>query len=269
MEYRVKDSPHEKYERLKHILRSMKKIAVAFSGGVDSSLLLYAALEVRGDEAVYALHARSVLTATDSEIVEFHAKNFRDHKNLIIFHVDPLSWPEFIEQSGKRCYFCKKRTYAEFLTFTKKLDECELIDGTNRDDLQEFRPGLDAVSEYSVKTPLIEAGLGKKEIRFLAQLFGLENYNTPSNSCLATRLFNTEKIEKSNLTAIKEIEKKLKKIGFIGCRAKIQGSDIVIELRNQDFNNFSQRHNRIAVIRVCRKYGFEKVLLDIAGRAGG
>jgi len=126
---------HIKYEELKHALRSLHRIAVAFSGGVDSSLLLFAAIEVCGVDNVIALHGRSCLNYSEEDIAEFHRTNFKDHQQLIIVDLEPLSWPEFVENNAQRCYYCKRKTYLTFSQLLKSYKDYHLVDGTNSDDL--------------------------------------------------------------------------------------------------------------------------------------
>jgi len=141
-----------------------------------------------------------------------------------------------------------------------------LLDGTNIDDLNEDRPGLAVLKELDIKTPLVDASLNKEEVRFLARSFGLPNHDTPSNSCLATRLSDMSTIEQKDMLLVAELEKELKKMGFTGCRARLKPRSVSIEIRQQDFLNFVQRHNRLQVQNICGKLGYKKVFLELSGR---
>lgn len=255
-----------KYEKLKHIVRSYKSVGVAFSGGVDSSLLLLAAGESLGKEKVIAYHGRSVLSSYETDIEDFFASRFKEHAQLKIIDLQPLTWPEFISNDSGRCYYCKKRTYLHFYEELKKDSHHVLIDGTNRDDLNEERPGLAVINELAVKTPLVEAGLSKKEIRFLARAFHLSNHDQPANSCLATRIRFAQDISHEGLEQVSILEESLKEMGFSGCRARPDGKKVIIEIRDQDYQNFIKKNKRIDVSDLAGRLGFTKVLLDIKGR---
>ncbi|RUM42866.1 MAG: hypothetical protein DSY80_06480, partial [Desulfocapsa sp.] len=160
----------EKYSSLLQDIKSFPRVAVAFSGGVDSSLLYFAARDALGVENVVVLRAVSELVS----VREQHAAAIVLHEfhlpadNLVELSLHPLIWPEFTANSNERCYFCKKRMYREFLLEAEKKKCSALLDGSNVDDLKSKRPGFRAIHELGVQTPLLDAGLNKDEIRFLA-----------------------------------------------------------------------------------------------------
>ncbi len=255
-----------KYEHLKHLIKSFGRVGIAFSGGVDSTLLLHAACEVLPGERIVALHGRSILNISESNIEDLYEQCFSGKAQLEIIQLKPLSLPEFVNNDSKRCYYCKRKTYTTFLGFLESVDTTILLDGTNVDDLSEPRAGLKVLEELSIKTPLVDAGIGKKEIRFLAKSFDLPNYNMPSNSCLATRLVFTPEITADGLKQVEKIEIKLKKMGYVGCRVKPIRKNLILEIQQHHFDKISKRHSRLEIIRMCRKFGFNKVFLDINGR---
>lgn len=256
----------QKYEQVKHSLRNLGKVGVAFSGGIDSSLVLLAAGEALGKKNVTAIHGSSLLNRYETDIEDFFSQTFTGMANLHVVEFDPLSWSDFVCNDSKRCYYCKKKAYSQFFAELKKKNIEVLVDGTNFDDLQEPRAGLAVLQELRVKTPLADAEIGKREVRFLAQSFGLPHYNLPSNSCLATRIKPLSPIQKENLERVAQLEKKLHQRGIYGCRVRPHEDHVIVELREQDFPGFIRKHNRAEFLKYCQGLGFYKVLLDLKGR---
>ncbi len=220
-----------KLARLQELLQAYGKVAVAFSGGVDSTLLLRVACDTLRPENVTALHAVSSLIP-EQDLLK--AKALVTGPEGIgcpyrAVQVFPLHWPEFVVNSEQRCYCCKKKIYSAFHEEIREdghsvTPECSrrfayLLDGTHIDDLQEHRPGLQAIRELSVETPLAQAGLNKLEIRSLAKNMGLPNWNQPSNSCLATRIPFHQKITLPLLERIAKAEQFLQNRGFMGAES--------------------------------------------------
>lgn len=256
----------QKYQLLKKLLQKFTKVSVAFSGGVDSSLLLFAAAATHNREDVIAIHGSSLLQKDVSEAEKFYQRQFKKNVCLNVIKLNPLGWPDFVNNDEKRCYYCKKKSYSEFLTYLKTQGDFVLLDGTNVDDLSDDRPGLTVIKELGIATPLVEVGLKKEEIRFLARSFGLLNHDKPSDSCLATRLSKKETISTERLNLVIKIEEILNKRGFLGSRARIKQETVMIEIRQKDFSKFTQRHNRLHILSECQVLGFKKVYLEISGR---
>lgn len=256
----------QKYDNLTGLIRSYERVGVAFSGGIDSSLLLHAAGEVLGKRNVIALHGRSLLNRGITDIEKLFSRNFQTVARLKLIDLDPLSWSDFVNNDSARCYYCKKKTYTLFREHLVQEDISVLLDGTNVDDRQEHRPGHAVLEELQVHAPLEQVGIGKKEIRFLAKSFGLTHYNLPSNSCLATRLGYLPKIDDSDLNRVKRIEGQLEVMGFQGCRARPSELGVFLEVRQQDFLKISSAHNRKMITNLCRSEGFVDVFLNLSGR---
>lgn len=222
-----------KFALLVESLRQYNKVAVAFSGGIDSTLLLYAAKTALGKGNVIAL------TLLSSIIPSYATENFRNvfrkhffgEVELREIYANPLQWRKFTDNDLERCYFCKKEMYTLLISAIKKDGCIFLLDGTNADDIKEYRPGLKAVQELDVHTPLLNADLNKLEIRNIARNIGLINCDLPSNSCLATRVPHGTKIDKELLDRIDRAESFLLGAGFPGCRVKPHGFFTIIEVQ--------------------------------------
>lgn len=252
----------EKYHCLVAALRKAGRGAVAFSGGVDSTLLLKAATEAYGADAV-ALYVRSLVQKP--RVLERVRQICRELScSLRIIDVDPLSWPEFAANGALRCYHCKKKIYS-FLT-SQLTSEYKLLDGTNIDDLGQDRPGLRAVRELDVLMPLVEAGLTKKEIRSLCREFHLASWDLPSESCLATRIAGGLAITPELLQDVEAGEDFLEERGFFGSRVRLDGKNIFITLSQGDSKRLLENALRVEVINFFAELNYTKVFLELSER---
>jgi len=235
---------------------------------VDSTLLLYAALDALEVENVIVLRGISELV---SKREKEGAKRILDELQIdlgkiIEVELHPLIWPEFVANTEERCYFCKKRMYQSFQRILEKRNCPMLLDGSNVDDLKSYRPGFRAIHELGVQTPLLDSGLNKEEIRILAAACHLSNFDKPSNSCLATRLPESSEIKKENLELIEKYEDFLLSRDFIGCRARPDGEDMVLELTAEGGGRLLTSAVRIEIIHFFQVEGFSRVLVDLTPR---
>lgn len=259
--------PDAKFGKLVEFFRKYEKVAVAFSGGIDSTLTLHAAITALGAEQVLALYALSTLNSAGSVAGarDTFTRNF-PAAVLKEIEVAPLLWPEFVVNTEDRCYLCKKRMYSA-LGKAMAAEGCfVLVDGTNLDDLLEQRPGLKAIREMQVGTPLAEAGLTKREIRLIAQKEGLANYALPSNSCLATRIQHGRPIAEETLRTIENAEHFLHERGFLGCRVRLRDAFFLIEVQEKDLAAFVEGSNRTAVKTYFKSLQDWPVMLNLTGR---
>ena len=209
--------------RLEQSLKQLGKVCIASSGGVDSSFLLASALANLPRENVLAVTARSVLLSLkDQERAQRGLDFFQQRFGLRyrILDWDPLELPEINTNVKRRCYFCKDKLYTLFHKIIAEEGFPYLLDGTNADDLLEDRPGLLALQQHGIRIPLADAGLSKKEIRLFSKQLGLETWDLPSSSCLATRIPTDAPIDKLLLQEIALQEEQIAALGFPGCRVR-------------------------------------------------
>ena len=257
-----------KYAKLSQSLRRYEKIAIAFSGGVDSTLMFYAALKTLGPDRVVALYALSSLNSAESAAGSrlVFARNFPKEAVLNEVEVAPLLWPEFVRNDKDRCYFCKRRMYIALQGVMTALGCSVLADGTNGDDRLAGRPGLRAVEELQIMTPLADVGLTKVEVRTLAERRGLSNHDLPSNSCLATRIGTNMPITERVLQIIALAEKYLHDRGYLGCRVRILHDSVIVEVQEKDIAAFMEQANRTAVQAYFHSLQLGPVGLSLNGR---
>ena len=254
------------YREMQKIVSQYKRVAVAFSGGVDSSFLLYAACTAIGPGSVHAFHAGSELLPS----VETERVARVIHERGCFFHpleTNPLGWHELVANGPDRCYHCKKKIYQTFLADPFFAKGAVLLDGTNLDDLGQDRPGLLAVSELKVQTPLADLGFTKNEIRQISREFSLSTWNAYSSSCLATRIVTGEPITREKILLVDQCETLLRKYGFMGVRVRLcQGIATVVVLK-KDLSKIQNKH----VFSIIKDYflsvGLCGIVIDQQGRS--
>ena len=185
---------------------------------------------------------------------------------LLKVELNPLSWPEFTANPQERCYLCKKKIYITFVERLADLDISVLMDGTNLDDLDDYRPGLLALEELGIVTPLADARLTKAEIRQLSRENNLPNWNKPSSSCMATRIATDQKISQNKLDIIAKCEAELHRSNFFGCRVRLRDDFAIIELAEGDAGRFSDRKTSRHVLNFFNDINIKKVYVDVRPR---
>lgn len=259
----------EKYTRLLDYIRSFDRVGVACSGGVDSTLLAYACCEALGPERVVVLFADSCLLAEEirTNISEFIKRELPAQVTFAKIIIDSLSEDDFVRNDKNRCYVCKKRIYTALLAHLQESDIEYLMDGTNCDDLGQDRPGLKAIKEMHILTPLVEAGYRKTDVRNTAAALGLANAHLPSNSCLATRIDTHTSITDKRLREIEKLERFLQQRGYEGCRVRPRGNHAIIEVQTSDLDKITNSHERSLIISCFQQNGYHSVTIELSGRS--
>ena len=248
----------DKMERLKKYLRELKSVAVAYSGGVDSTFLLKVAHDILG-EKVLALTAASVFVPK-SELDA--AKKFCTDENIkqIIFEADVLNIEGVKENPADRCYLCKRALFENFLRIA---EDKILVEGSNVDDAGDYRPGMKALAELKIKSPLREVGLYKSEIRALSKELNLATADKPSMACLASRIPYGETLTAQKLSRVEVAEGFLISKGFNRLRVRVHGNIARIEVLPEDFSKILELRKEIS--GRFNDLGFDYVTLDLQG----
>ena len=254
---------YEKYENLKNIIKDYGSLAVAFSGGVDSTFLLRTAHDVLGDKAV-AVTAQSCLFPgwEQNEAKIFCEKESINH---IICQVDILSIDEIVQNPPNRCYLCKKEILSKIKQAVEPYNIKYTADGSNLDDGNDYRPGFQAVVEHGIKSPLKEAGFTKDEIRELSKELRLPTWNKPAFACLASRFPYGEEITGKKLGMVEKAEQLLLNLGFVQMRVRIHGEIARIEINPNEFAKIIAPETSQKIYDEFKQYGFTYVTLDLRG----
>lgn len=257
------DTLHQKYQALQQLLTQYGSVAVAFSGGVDSAFLLYVAHETLGDRAL-AVTARSL---SFPRWEQSDAENFCKRYGIpqAVVETGSLQADTFRKNPPDRCYHCKKAIFTALGQLAVRRGLAVVVDGSNLDDMSDYRPGHRAIQELGVRSPLREAGLSKAEIRALSQELELPTWDKPSFACLASRFVYGEEITDKKLQMVEQAEQLLLGLGFRQLRVRIHGSMARIELLPEDISRFMEPEIRQPVYDRLKSLGFSYVTLDLGG----
>jgi len=239
---------------------------VAFSGGIDSSLLLYLARKWQGRERAIAVISRSEsLKSKDYELAVSFCEQYDIQLEVIITR--ELEDERYSENPVNRCFFCKDHLYTDLGRVNEKYPGFLVLNGTNVDDHSDYRPGLEAARQYSIRSPLAGCGISKEEIRVIARHFGLPNWNKPASPCLSSRIPYTHKITKKKLVEIERAEDLLNSYGFDDVRVRHYGDHGRVEVRPEELPRLMEM--KAELIQKIREVGFKDVVVDEEGLVSG
>ena len=257
----------QKLEELKRYIASFDGIAVAFSGGVDSTFLLKVCHDVLGDRCIAITAQSESFPAREMD----EAAAFCEKENIrqVLFRSGETELEQYVSNPKDRCYHCKHLLFSKMKQIASKQGVTAVAEGSNMDDLGDYRPGLRAIEELEVISPLREARLYKSEIRALSKEMGLPTWSKQSFACLASRFVYGERITPEKLRMVGHAEEVLCDMGLAQYRVRIHGSMARIEVLPSDFECILREENRERIIREFRKTGFTYVTMDLMGYRTG
>lgn len=257
---------HKKYNKLIEHIQSLESLVVAFSGGVDSTFLLKAAKEALGDRVVaLTIHAPFHLQWEIEETKELAKEIGVKH---VIIEATEIP-PEIINNPSNRCYLCKKAVFQGILDFAKENGYRYVADGTNFDDTKDYRPGMKALKELQVVSPLLEAGFTKADIRGVSKELGLSTWDKPAYACILTRIQYGQQITKEDLRKIERAERYMIDLGFPIVRVRLHDQLARIEVAPDQLGEILQEEMIRKIATDFKKIGFQYVTLDLEGYRTG
>lgn len=260
----------EKYFHLQEILKSMEKVMVAFSGGVDSALVLKVAVDVLGNQKVLAVTADSESYPREelNSAVKFAQAIGLDGRHRII-RTEELSNPDYAANAFSRCFFCKDELYAHLKQIAESENIHYILDGCNVSDQGDFRPGREAAKKHGIRSPLIEADLNKEEIREISKSLGISVWDKPALACLSSRIPYGQKVTKEKLSQIERAEEFLHSLGFRQLRVRYHEKMARIELEPAEIPKMLDTEIRNKIFKKLREIGYLYVTLDLQGYRSG
>jgi uncharacterized protein len=261
---KIQISIEEKEQHLRSLMRELEKVLVAFSGGVDSSYLALIANQELKENALCVMGISPSVAEKEREMAKEIAEKFR--LNFQIVETEELSNPNYQANPTNRCYFCKTELYGKLKTIAENRT---ILDGSNTDDLGDYRPGREAAKENGVRSLLIEVGLSKAEIRELSKKHRLPTWDKPASPCLSSRIAYGISVSIERLTKVERGEKFLRELGFREFRVRLHDEIVRLEISPNEMEKVLNKNLIDSIAEKFRKIGFRYVTLDLQGFRSG
>lgn len=257
----------EKETALRHLMREMKSVLVAYSGGVDSSYVALIASQELGDQALCVTGISPSVAQNERDLAIEIAKDFGF--NYTTIKTDELDNPDYQANPTNRCYFCKTELYGKLSSFAQEKNINNILDGSNLDDTADYRPGREAAKENNVRSLLIEVGLSKAEIRELSRRHNLPTWDKPSSPCLSSRIAYGVPVSIERLGKVERGEQILRDLGFKEFRVRIHGELVRLEIAPAEMERALPKQTVDLLADNFRQLGFRYVTLDLHGYRSG
>lgn len=257
-----------KHQRMSELLREMKRVVVAFSAGVDSTLVLKVAMDVLGSDNVLAA------TGVSPSLAQRERQSVIDlaallGANLELIATSEMDDPRYAANAADRCYFCKSELYTRITELARSRGFLAIVNGANADDTGDWRPGMKAADQWQVRAPLLEAHLAKQDVRELAHVLGLPNWDKPALACLSSRIPYGTPVTIGSLAQVEQAEAFLWERGFTGFRVRHHGNLARIEAAAADLPRLMAEPLRRELLARFRQIGYTYVTVDLAGFRSG
>jgi pyridinium-3,5-biscarboxylic acid mononucleotide sulfurtransferase len=257
-----------KRDSMLSILRNLGSVAVAFSGGIDSTVVAKAAQIALGDRAVAVTADSPSVPRREIEEAQTLARLIGIRHRLL--STGEFNDPNYVKNDGARCYFCKSELYGRIAVSLPELEARVICSGANLDDLGDYRPGLTAAAEHAVRHPLQEAGFTKADVRALAQVWDLPTWDKPASPCLSSRLAPGVEVTPQRTARVEAAEAYLRELGLRDCRVRLHHGELArVEIPAIDLERFVEPEVRTGLVRRLRELGFLFVTLDLEGLRSG